>query len=375
MSHSGLLKSLLLATRSHWDHAGVRPEVRENFNKVLICQTPVHGAEVYASATEMQIVPHTCKSRACPTCGYRNTLQWQREQWALLPDIAYAGIVFTMPDVLWPIFEQNRHLLRDLPALAAAVVQQWAKLRFGVDVLVLVVQHTFGRHLNFYPHLHLLVSAGGFDPMRCQWVSQMRFNKRALMKMWKFALISYLRKALHARVLFSELPPKELETIFKVQYERWWNVHIDHLQSKKHFLRYAGRYLRRPPLALRRIIAVDESEVRFWTKDTRTKKVLVTACSHAELVEMLAKHVPARYANAVRYFGLLSPRGGQKTCAVFMALGQPRRERPKRLSWQNSLLRYFQRNPLIDSKGQAMHWSGRLRPLAVTSKTNASTRD
>jgi hypothetical protein len=28
-----------------------------------------------------------------------------------------------MPDVLWPIFRQNRHLLHDLPALAAAVIQ------------------------------------------------------------------------------------------------------------------------------------------------------------------------------------------------------------------------------------------------------------
>jgi len=124
MSRNQLLKRLLLATRPHWDHPGVRAEVRANFNKVLICQTSLLGAEVYASATEMKIVPHTCKSRMCPSCGYRNTLLWQRELWTLLPDIPYAGIVFTMPDVLWPIFEQNRHLLRDLPALGAAITQR-----------------------------------------------------------------------------------------------------------------------------------------------------------------------------------------------------------------------------------------------------------
>ena len=38
---------------------------------------------------------------------------------------------------------------------------QWAKDRYGVRVLIMVVQHTFGRRLNFNSHLHILVSAGG----------------------------------------------------------------------------------------------------------------------------------------------------------------------------------------------------------------------
>src|SRR2546430_8645593 len=40
--------------------------------------------------------------------------QWQLEQDASLPDVPYAAIGFSMPDVLWPIFKQNRHLLHDL---------------------------------------------------------------------------------------------------------------------------------------------------------------------------------------------------------------------------------------------------------------------
>ena len=171
--------------------------------------------------------------------------------------------------------------------------------------------------------------------------------------MWKYAVISHLRQALRARVLHSIFPPLELKTIFTVHYERWWNVRIDHLNSKRHFLRYAGRHLRRPPLAMRRIIAVDDIEVRFWTKDTKTKKVVVTACSPTELVQLLAKHVPDRYAHGVRYFGLLSPRGRQKRGDVFMALGQPQGIRPQRLSWATSLVKYFGRNPLLDRQWPA----------------------
>ena len=121
---------------------------------------------MYVSEDEEKTVFHTCKSRACPSCGYRATQLWQRDQWADLPDIPYAGIVLTMPDALWQIFRKNRHLLHDLPVLGAAVIQQWAKVQYGVRVLIMVFPHTFGRRLNFNPHLHLLASSVGLSAVR-----------------------------------------------------------------------------------------------------------------------------------------------------------------------------------------------------------------
>ena len=106
------LKQILARTRPHWDQASTRPAVRWAFNRALQCRTLELGAEVYASENEKLIVPHTCKSRPCSSCGYRATIQWQRERWAALPDTFYKGITFTMPDVLWPFFETTRHWLR-----------------------------------------------------------------------------------------------------------------------------------------------------------------------------------------------------------------------------------------------------------------------
>src|SRR5712692_85855 len=125
MRYKQPLKQILIATRSYWDRVETRSAVRQNFEKVINCRTRVLGAEVYASETEQKLVYHTCKSRACPGCGHRATLLWQREQWAVLPDVPYAGMCLTMPDVLWSIFQQNRHLLHDLGALGAATIQQW----------------------------------------------------------------------------------------------------------------------------------------------------------------------------------------------------------------------------------------------------------
>lgn len=105
----------------------MRTSVRINFNKVLMCRSEALGAQVYASSTEQKIVPHICKSRSCPSCGHRATRLWQRQMWAALPNVPFAGVVFTMPDVLWPIFRRNRQLSDDLPALGAAVIRECAK--------------------------------------------------------------------------------------------------------------------------------------------------------------------------------------------------------------------------------------------------------
>ncbi len=129
-----LLKQTLEATRSVWDNPRTRPAVRKNFAAVLDRGTAALGWEVYASDSEEKRCYHRCKSRFCPSCGYRATLLWLEKQEADLPDIPYAGVVFTMPRELWSIFKRNRHLLHDLSDLGAGVIQHWIRIRYGVTV-------------------------------------------------------------------------------------------------------------------------------------------------------------------------------------------------------------------------------------------------
>jgi hypothetical protein len=92
------------------------------------------------------------------------------------------------------------------------------------------------------------VSAGGLQESEGRWVDSLfideDMDKGKLMHMWRFAVITYLRAALKAKVLASDLSPQKLRTRLKKQYERRWSIDIDHFASKKHFLRYAGRYVR-----------------------------------------------------------------------------------------------------------------------------------
>jgi putative transposase/transposase-like zinc-binding protein len=360
------LKQILTNARELWNHTGIRESARQNFHKVVVCRTAALGAEVFASDTEEKVFFHSCKSRSCPSCGHRATILWQREQWASLPDVPYRGIVFTMPDVLWPIFRNNRRLLHDLPVLGAEVIQQWVKAKYGVRVLLMVVPHTFGRHLTFNCHLHILVSAGGLKESEVRWIEQLRFDKNALMHMWRFAVITYLRAALQATGLKTDMSPLALKELLETQYGRLWNINIDHFKSKAQFLRYAGRYVRRPPIAQRRFVTITNLEVTFWTKDLRQKRIVVDRYSIEEFLANFADQVPDRYRHAIRYFGLLAPATKRATtAALFTLLKQKKRPRPIRLSWRASIQKDFGRDPLLDTLDRTMRRIGRRAPVQL----------
>jgi hypothetical protein len=356
------LKQILADTRASWDHDGTRSAVRENLLKTMDCGTLALGAEVYASETERLLVYHTCKSRACPSCGYRTTGWWQEELKVVLPDISYVGINFTMPSVFRSIFQQNRHLLNDLPAIGASALQRWEGNKYGVNVLLIVVPQTFGGLLNFNPHLHMLVSAGGFQESENIWIP-LRFDKRELMQMWRLALTAYLWVALRAGVIRSDFGTEQLKKVLEEQYRRPWIIYISPLMSKAKFLRYAGRYIRRPPIPLNHILKITDREVRFLAKDTRAKRMVELLWPKEMFVAALGEHVPDSYRNGMRYFGLLAPRSKRRTLpALFALLKQAERPRPARLSWADSLYRDFGVNPLVDRNGQSMRWVGRLKP-------------
>lgn len=370
MPDLNLLKQVLEATRNEWDRPGTRPAVRKAFAAVLDCGTAVLGWELYASDTEEKRCYHRCKSRFCPSCGYRATLLWLEEQEAALPDIPYAGVVFTMPRELWSIFRRNRHLLHDLSDLGAGVIQQWIKIKYGVSVLVMVVPHTFGGDLKFNSHLHILVSAGGLQESSAQWIPHLRLEKGPLMRMWRYAVIAHLRNALRAGVLRSDLSTQALQRLLSTAYQNQvhpqWIIFLHKIVSKAHFLRYAARYVRRPPIASWRLLEVTNREVVFVAKDSKAGLPVATRCRLSEFVRLLGPHVPDLYRHAIRYFGLLAPSAkGNNWAGLLVALGQKIKIPPPRLSWRDSLVRYFGFDPLIDSRGQEMHWVRRERPVQV----------
>jgi hypothetical protein len=215
--------------------------------------------------------------------------------------------------------------------------------------------------LKFNSHVHLMVSAGGLHESDGRWIPHLPLNKIALMRMWRYAVIFHLRLALKGGVLRSDRSIQEFQNLLSGAYQgerhRSWVIFVDGIVSKAHFLRYAARYVRRPPIATWRLLKVTNVEVEFVAKDTKAGRSVPKRTTLPQFARLMAAHVPNHYRHGIRYFGLLAPRAKSLTCtAMFVLLGQTRRPRPARLSWRNSLRKYFGVDPLIDSLGNEMHW-------------------
>jgi Putative transposase/Transposase zinc-binding domain len=359
------LKTILFQGRQYWDRDQMRPAARRIFDKAMRCRTAELGAEVYSSENQELILYHTCKSRACPSCGYRANVQWLRERWAALPDALYKGITFTMPDLLWPFFRDNPSLARALPALAAEVIRARVGVRHGLRVGVIAILHTFNGRLEFNSHVHTMVTGGGLRGSQDIWAPRVYYDRDRLMKAWQKAVIGLLRAALRAGQLRTELTADEMGDLLTHLERCWWSIKIQTFEDKWHFLQYAGRYVRRPPIAQRRITWIGERTVRFWYKDKKLRRRLEVQCSLEEFIDRWAQHIPERYQHAVRSFGLFAPRAlGQTSAAIFTLLGQTRRQRPKPRPWADSIKRDFGHDPLLDRKGTRMRWTARLKPKA-----------
>jgi hypothetical protein len=268
-----------------------------------------------------------------------------------------------MPDVLWPLFRDNPHLTTALSALAARIIQTRFSIRSGLRVGVMAILHTFNGKLEFNSHVHTLVTAGGLYGLSDSWVETAYYDRDGLLEGWRKAVIKLLRAALRTGQLVSTQAIDELEAMLTAQETRWWSVKIQSFKSKTHFLGYAGRYVRRPPIAQSRVTEVEGAVVRFWYKDKKLRGKVLVQCSSEEFVERWSQHIPERYRHAVRSFGLFAPRGMQKTLdAIFAILGQERRPRPKPRCWAQSIMRDFKRDPLLDSKGKRLTWVRRIAP-------------
>jgi hypothetical protein len=181
------------------------------------------------------------------------------------------------------------------------------------------------------------------------------------MRAWQRAVIAILRAAAQASQLATEMPSGRLEKLLREQEKRWWSVNIQSFQDKLHFLKYAGRYTRRPPIAEHRITLITDRTVRFWYNDKKLRSKVEVQCSKEEFVRRWAQHIIERYQHSVRSFGLFAPRAmSQTTDAIFAVFGQKRRCRPKPLSWQWLIKYTFRRDPLRDKIGGKMKWSARI---------------
>jgi hypothetical protein len=178
----------------------LRPAILENVQKVRACRNPERmGYHVYRcpdGCGDETIVPHSCKSRFCGSCGKVATDNWMERMSVGLLDVPYHHIVFTIPQELRGLFGWQRTLLGILFTAAKDTVLSICTEKYDYVPGIVMVQHTFGSDLKFNPHIHMLMTEGGLSMDRSEWIENAFIPWNQLKARWKYHVVSGVKPAL-----------------------------------------------------------------------------------------------------------------------------------------------------------------------------------
>ena len=259
----------------------------------------------------------SCGDRHCPNCLGSRQARWSEEVCSRLPDCPHFHAVFTVPEELGEFFERNYRVAADmLFAAASETVKTFQRNDWKMEGGFFAVLHTWGSALNWHPHLHMLVGAGGADLESGKW-RQARgnylFPVKAMSKVFGAIMLRKI-EALDADLTVQW--PAGLESVedrrdWRLRLARKnWNIFSKPtLGNTRAVVRYLARYTSRIAISNARIKRVDAEAktVTYGWKDYRNGgRASETTVTGKDFLWRFSRHLVPKGLRRVRYFGLLT---------------------------------------------------------------------
>ena len=300
------------------------------------------------------LVAFSCKLRGlCPSCHQKRELLWAG--WAeqeLLEDVPHRQVVFTIPKRLRIFFRYDRKLLGDLANCAWRALKLYFDTYFeGGDLIPGAVGflQTSGELLNFHPHIHVLVTDGGF--MRDGAFRPLAwFHSQHVERLFRAEVLRMLLR----KELITEAIVDNLLSWRHSGFSAHGAVRVDDRQGAVRL----GHYMIRCPIVLKRLSWEWEAgEIVYRSRPSRRTG---PDDGHArwDVLEFLARvvdHIPGPSQQMVRYWGFYAnaARGKRRKAAADEDTPrEPSRQddeitRRTRLSWAKLIRRVYEVDPLL----------------------------
>ena len=312
--------AIILFSCNAWDvyQVSYKDSIRsveiENVERLRKCKTPKNGYKTYQcpKCGTKKYVPFTCKCRLCTSCGTKAANEWANRIHHILLKVPHRHVVFTVSDKMRELlkspkyqkvlFAASKITMEEMVASSNKKSKKKTKLKIGM----IQVLQTFGADIKYNPHVHCIVTEGGFD-RQWNWIHTYYLPYKFFRKKWQYHLLTMLKKEM----------PKCRETnvfidlLFKNNPEGFV-INAEHRFEKGegwNMARYIGRYVKHPPIAESRIIAFDGKQVTFWYKDSETKQRKTVTMEKFEFIRLILSHIPEKNFKIVRYVGVYSRRG------------------------------------------------------------------
>lgn len=321
-----------------------RQVVIENVDRMLNCGDPSFGGSMYVCSHcgEMKFVPFRCKSRFCPSCGVKYCQERSLSMAFKLIHCTHRHCVFTIDEQLRPFFLQDRSLLDCLfLAVRSVVLRMFHNINKSKNFVpgFICVLHTFGRSLQWNPHIHCLITEGGFSDDGF-WRVVKHFNYTLLRKSFQAALLDGLEK----RIGPSFKKTKAL--IYRKDIHGFYVYAKPNLCNTDTVIKYISRYLGRPVIALKRIDSYDGKNVTFHYNRHEDNAYIQQTLPALDFIRLLIQHIPEKNFKMTRYYGLYA-RHREMDKKLHKAIPKSKHHILQSFTkWRNNILASFGYDPL-----------------------------
>jgi hypothetical protein len=311
---------------------------------VMQCRTAALGGHVLRCPEgHMERVQYnSCKHRACPQCSALGTEQWLEKTFEkLLLDCDYYHVIFTIPHQLNELWQWNRTWLGD-QLLAASRDTLLELLRdpkwLGATPGLVLSLHTWGRNLSIHPHVHVLVTGGGW--MEAGWKG-VRYDYllpfQVVRALFRGKLLARVKQGIEAKELL--IPQgQSVSSLLNLVHQlgrRKWNVHVrTRYPHGRGVLTYLARYVRGGPLKEGQLRSVSSEGVVFGHTDHRDGRWKRLALSMDAFLQRLAAHIPEPGYRMIRYAGIYAPGHRARLASCRQDLGMAPMAEPDYLTAQ-----------------------------------------
>lgn len=301
----------------------LEPKHFEAVNKARACGSEKLGIAIFCciGCGDTTYVTRSCKHRFCGKCSNADTNRWAIKTLTRLLNIKHHHIITTLPKPLRKLSKKNDNTLYDLLfRVSAEVIKSWFITKHGILPGIVSVLHTGGSDLKYHPHVHMVVTGGGYQVKDKKYISlkedflcRQKFIGRQLKINYIMALTKLNKKGL-LKVPQRIADPRSFKNwLFQINQKHWIVSIQKPLEDVQQIVGYVGRYTKRACLSEYKILSISP-RIEFKYNDYKNSKAgqkpkqSVKSLKPIEFLDQLLQHVPDKRYRMVRYFGLYNSR-------------------------------------------------------------------
>ena len=317
----------------------------ENIDKMIHCGDPSFGGAMYGCphCGKLKFVPFRCHSRFCPTCGNKYTMDRTTSMSFKLVNVTHRPCVFTIDENLREFFLKDRSLLDCLfHSVNSVITRMFFKMNKSKNFTpgFIMVLHTFGRDLKWNPHIHCLISEGGYSDDGF-WRNVKHFDYTFLRNAFRTALLNEMESKIGSS--FKKVKAK----CYREHQQGFYVYAKPNLCDPRIVVKYIGRYLGRPVIATSRIDKYDGEMVTFHYNRHEDEQYIEETIPAMEFIQRLIRHIPEKHFKMIRYGGIYA-RHREIDSKLYRAISKSKHHIYRSFNqWRTAILSSFGYDPLV----------------------------